>query len=163
MDVLHYEAETGRLFWKHRNVEHFPSARAATAWNARWAGAEAFTASGKNGYKYGAIFNQSMLAHRVAWVLMHGYWPEADIDHVNGNRSDNRAANLRAATRSENMQNVGGVRGVRQNRVGRFVAEIQVEKKRIYLGSFMTEEDASNAYKDAKAKYHTFNPVQRCA
>ena len=163
LDLLQYEADSGRLFWKSRPVEYFLSERAAKAWNARWASAEAFTAVGANGYKYGAIFNQSMLAHRVVWLLMHGCWPEIDIDHINGNRSDNRAANLRAATRAENMQNVADVRGVRRNHVGRFVAAIQVNGARFHLGSFATEEEASIAYQDAKAKYHSFNPVQRCA
>lgn len=163
LDLLRYEEGSGRLFWKLRPVEYFLTDRAAKAWNARWGGAEAFTAVGNNGYKYGAIFNQSMLAHRVIWLLMHGCWPENDIDHVNGNRSDNRAANLRAATRAENMQNVGGVRGVRRNHIGRYVAEIQVNGNRFYLGSFAAEEEASIAYQDAKAKYHSFNPVRRCA
>lgn len=95
--LLTYDAETGKLFWKAReSVSH--------GWNARNAGREAFTATRKDGYKWGTIHNHQYLAHRVAFAIHTGSWPEI-IDHINGNRSDNRIENLRSVSMAENGRN----------------------------------------------------------
>jgi len=66
-----------------------------------------------------------MLAHRLAWLFLHGEWPENEIDHVNGDRSDNRAANIRHVTRKQNARNISlrsdnrsGVLGVNRHQKG---------------------------------------------
>lgn len=99
--------------------------------------------------------------HRVAWFFISGEFPPGDVDHVNMNRSDNRACNLRAASRSENMRNVtkcatptsSRYKGVSMTRHGKWAAEITVDKERIRLGRFWSEKDAAQAY-DVAARKH---------
>lgn len=101
------------------------------------------------------------LAHRLAWFYTHGVWPSGVIDHINGDRQDNRLINLRDTTSSVNAQNVfkahrdsrSGVLGVRSYK-GSYRAHITVDKKVRHLGTFKTIEEASLAYKEAKRHYH---------
>lgn len=101
--------------------------------------------------------------HRIIWKLRNGDIPAGmEIDHVNLNRLDNRIKNLRLATHSENLRNVGiwshntsGRKGVHWYKArNRWVAEIHVNKKRIFLGYFANIEDAAKAYSEASVKYH---------
>jgi hypothetical protein len=94
-------------------------------------------------------------AHRVAWFLHYGEWPDGVIDHINHNRKDNRICNLRAVTHHENLQNrepnkSGMPIGVRRG--GKFHgyrARIVSNGKSIYLGSYETPSDAEYVYKKA--------------
>lgn len=96
-------------------------------------------------------------AHRVAWLLFYGKWPEGLIDHCNGVRSDNRISNLRMATHQQNManrkthtNNRSGAKGVTWNDARRrWIATIQVSGTVHYLGSFKDKSEASRAYTDA--------------
>jgi hypothetical protein len=105
-------------------------------------------------------------AHRMAWLYEYGTMPIGEIDHINGIKSDNRISNLRDVTRSENNQNrkahnknnKNSAMGVRQNHIGKYVAAITINRKAIHLGCFSTIEEASAAYKKAKAEYHPFAP-----
>jgi hypothetical protein len=111
------------------------------------------------GYRSIWIDGLQFYAHRLAWLISFGEWPDVDIDHINENKSDNRISNLRKATRSENMfnrkankNNTSGVKGVsfcRQTK--RWVAQITVNRKNIKLGRFDTIEEAANIYSE-KAK-----------
>ena len=165
--LLNYEPETGKLFWKERFPEQFSVGRAspdrmASGWNIRFAGKEAFTPINSKGYHTGAIWGKMLLAHRVAWVIVHGRWPEHFLDHINGNRSDNRLCNLREATHAENSRNSGlqsnntsGVRGVRLDaRCGRWQARITVNQRQKHLGYFASAEEAAEAYAAGARKYH---------
>lgn len=146
--VLKYEPETGKFFWKERGPEHYqhttkPAALAKT-FNATFSGKEAFTTAGENGYKCGSIYNYPYRAHRVAWLLTYGEWPKAGIDHINGNPSDNRISNLRAAdqalncrNQAMNRRNTSGVTGVSFDRkMKKWIAQITVNMKTIHLGCF---------------------------
>ena len=103
-------------------------------------------------------------AHRLAWLYMTGVWPSKFIDHINGDGADNRFANLREATPSENARNAKtrrtsrvGLKGVRISRVGRFEAWIYIRGKSVSLGTFKTEQSAHVAYvKAAKEHFGTF-------
>jgi hypothetical protein len=102
-------------------------------------------------------------AHRVAFVLMTGHWPPYDIDHLNGIRDDNRWTNLRAATRSENKQNLGGPqRNGSSGFLGvsphgkRWQAHIKINGRQTALGNFTTKEEAYQAYLAAKTVAHPF-------
>lgn len=96
-----------------------------------------------------------MLAHRAAWAMVFGVWPEHEIDHINRVRHDNRLANLREATRAQNSRNsttrrnnpIGLTGVVRKGR--RFQARICIDGRSIFLGSYTTAKDASDAYKVA--------------
>lgn len=100
-------------------------------------------------------------AHRVIWAIHNGSWPEGQIDHRNGNRSDNRITNLRDCSHSINMQNKryahsnnkSGFLGVSRNG-NKFVARIKVNGCRVLLGSFGTAEEAHSAYVNEKRKRH---------
>jgi HNH endonuclease len=110
-------------------------------------------------------------AHRLAWFYAYGVWPQDQLDHINGIRSDNRLCNLREANANEQMQNRkrstrkkdGLPLGVfAQSRVpDRFQAVIQVNGRRNYLGTFCSVEEASAAYATAKAELHDFQPLLR--
>ena len=164
--LLRYEPETGKLFWLQRGPQWFtrdgcaPEAVAAQ-WNARYAGQEAFTASLSSGYRTGSIFDCMYRAHRVIWAMTSGKWPLHMIDHINGDRSDNRLTNLREATNAENMQNRGptrknatGFKGViRRGR--KFSARIKVDGRTTYLGFHDTAEQAASAYARASADLHS--------
>ena len=113
----------------------------------------------RDGYIIVTVSKVQYLAHRIAWLLYHGTWPTKFIDHINGNRSDNRIENLREADSSINAQNVrvarcrSGLLGVRI-RKGRYEANISVGQRSIYLGRFDTAEEAHSAYVNKKREIH---------
>lgn len=157
--LLSYDAKTGDLIWKPRGIAKI---------DGRLAGKKAGRIS-PTGYLFVGVNYRTFLAHRVAWRLARGVWPDGEIDHVNGNRADNRLENLRVATRSENMQNVrascrryGRLMGASWNSADKnWKAQICVSGKRIYLGAFATEVAAHAAYRKAKSELHRFNPCLR--
>lgn len=169
--LLRYEPETGKLFWLPRGKEFFPSDRAHAVWNARYAGQPALNYAMGSGYLRGSIFGVAALAHRAAWALHHGVWPEAEIDHKNGIRSDNRLENLRPATRAQNAQNVAksgknssGFHGVCwDRRTQKWMAHTKHLGKFKNLGRFDRIEDAARAAQEGRAALHTFSPrIRAC-
>lgn len=101
-------------------------------------------------------------AHRLAWLYVYGAWPRLHIDHIDGNGSNNAIANLREATRSENMRNCGlrkhstsGVKGVFWDAgVKKWRASINANGRRHYLGIYEDKEDAAAAYASAARRLH---------
>lgn len=165
--VLRYEPDTGKLYWRERPVEMFNdtpcrSTKGTCAmWNARLAGKEAFIHTHAYGYRTGCVLRVQVTAHRVIWAIVHGEWPEADIDHINGIRDDNRLANLRSVTRQENMKNqkirstnTSGVVGVYWKKLeGLWEARIFADGKLLFLGAFAKKADAISARKGAEKLY----------
>lgn len=109
------------------------------------------------------INGRSYLAHRLAWLFVHGQWPDAEIDHKNGDRTDNRLCNLRCVTRQHNLMNqrrprsnnTTGYLGVCVDRErGAFQARVQVSGRAHHLGRFDTPEAAHAAYVAAKRRMH---------
>lgn len=152
---LSYDPETGVLTWRRR-PEH---TRGDKSFNTRFAGKQAFTATDGNGYKYGSVQPLTGLrAHRVIWAIVHGKWPKF-IDHINGDRTDNRLVNLREVTKAENAQNqkrrsdnTSGVLVVSWSREhGKWRARIQNGPRRMDLGLFDDLADAAAACKKAMA------------
>jgi hypothetical protein len=99
--------------------------------------------------------------HRLIWFMFHGTWPEM-VDHINGNRTDNRIENLRPCNQSQNMQNMAsrvdsktGVKGVgwREDKQ-KYRARIVVNGKERCLGHFVTLDEARSAVQAARTKYH---------
>ena len=161
--------------WRTRPREHFRSARICNAWNARHAGKPAATYSSKEGYFRGNLWFDNQVirlqTHRVVWALAHGRWPENQIGHINGDRSDNRIANLREATHAENqhnakkrINNASGYTGVSWiERAGKWRVRINVAKHEIYLGRFDDLNTARRTYLAAKRILHPFAPTPRWA
>lgn len=106
---------------------------------------------GDNGYIYVSIKGKKYAAHRLAWFYFHGRWPKEDIDHINGNPSDNRIINLREATRKQNAHNrrlgknnTSGMRCVRKNRVnGKYAVKIWRFGQCFSLGEYSEKLDAA--------------------
>lgn len=124
------------------------------------------TPKNKAGYVVVYLFGGSYYAHRLAWLYVNGSMPAGQIDHINGDKSDNRIANLRVVSAALNSQNrpaqsnnKTGFKGVSFNtRRTRFHACIRVAGKTIHLGNFVKAEDAAAAYALAAARYHSINP-----
>ena len=144
-EVLAYDPATGILTWKVGTSRGRVGAQAGV--------------TTKLGYRYVAVDARKYLAHRLAWLHYHGKWPNKELDHINGNRDDNRIANLREANKYQNAHNspraVGatGYRGVRQ-KGRRFQAIITARNRRISLGWFATAEEAHAAYVEGARKHH---------
>ena len=113
------------------------------------------------GYLLIGIQGKSYLAHRLAWLFVHGEWPKDQIDHINRDRTDNRICNLREATIKQNQRNLSkscnntsGVPGVhwRSDRA-KWWALIESDGQKHYLGMFNTKEEAIAARKAGELKY----------
>ena len=135
-----YDPETGALTW-------------------RAGGKPALTAR-KNGYLRGELSGRMALAHRVIWKLMTGDEPR-QVDHINGDRADNRWCNLRDVAHQTNGRNqkkpstnTSGVCGVGWHRgAQKWQARIRVNDRHIYLGLFDTMEEAVSVRKTAERDY----------
>ena len=140
-EVLDYDPASGGFRWK---VSRGRSAKA---------GAVAGSLS-KDGYLLIGVDGRNYPAHRLAWVYVHGVWPEGDLDHVSLDRLDNRLDNLRPASRSQNMANTGphrdnstGLKGVYFDaRRQRWAALVTKDGRRKWLGYHDTAEAAHATY-----------------
>lgn len=162
--ILDYNPETGIFVWKDRPVTDFADGGHSAEhncrkWNSLCAGKVAGT-SQPIGYRVIIIQRTHQYAHRLAWVYVHGVWPVM-IDHINGDKSDNRIANLRSVTRRENLKNsalrpsnTSGVSGVSWlKRRKRWQARIMVDNLQISLGVFHDFNDAVAARLEAEKRY----------
>lgn len=144
---LDYNPETGSFTWKG-NMK----------------GTKSFSPAGSiNDQGYLCIrFNYKIYrAQRLAWILSYGKEPDGVIDHIDGNRLNNKLSNLRDIPKKENQKNLGkncksksGITGVMWHKAGcKWHAQITVNKKAIHLGYFDNIEDAIKARKDANELY----------
>lgn len=152
-ELLHYDPETGVFTWRIRTSNRVKVGDVAGS-------AAAY------GYLEIGIDGVTAKSHRLAFLYMTGEWPEHDVDHINGIRTDNRWANLRTATRSQNLQNLRaaksnsktGLLGVSPYN-GTFRASIKHNGKQITLGRFSCPHAAHAAYLKAKAELHPFSTL----
>jgi hypothetical protein len=157
---MDYDPASGKLVWRVRPEHHFPNKRIANVINSRQAGKiVGYPFKHKHHvYLKVGISGGHYLAHRLIWKMVNGGDPE-EIDHIDGNGLNNSIANLRNCTHAQNTRNArkvnGGplLKGVHR-RGDKWRAEIRVQNKRIKLGTFLTEEMAHQAYRDASLKLH---------
>lgn len=148
-ELLRYNPETGIFNWI---IDKGSVAKAGTS------------PLSVNAYGYARVYvdGRHYLQHRLAWFYMTGSWPTHGIDHINGNRLDNRFCNLREATQGQNMKNIklpktntSGAKGAFwHKRAQKWMAQIKVDGRLIYLGLHPTMEAAADAYKKAAVIYH---------
>jgi hypothetical protein len=112
---------------------------------------------GKKSYWQVRAFGQTFKRSRVVFYMAHGRWPEPAVDHINGQSLDDRLANLRECTLSQNAANsrdklrtTGLPRGVYETRQGRFMARLTVNRQTASLGTFDTPEAARAVYDHAR-------------
>lgn len=162
--LFDYDPESGALFWRYRPDSMFTDGKQAAAhnaaiWNGKNAGNPACSKSAA-GYLETSIWSRRVYAHRVIWKLVHGV-DAADIDHVNGDRADNRLSNLRNVSHAANGKNMkvrknntSGVMGVRwEERLGKWHARIMPGRRNIHLGVFDSFDDAVAARRAAEVRY----------
>ena len=153
--ILEYDKLSGVFRWKARPGE-------CGNFNSKYAGKVAGSIDKKTGYIRISINNKLYQAHRLAWLMTYGEWPdEHDLDHKDMNRSNNAISNLREAKRSRNKgnqrkyaTNTAGYKGVsfRKDK-DMFTAGIGVNGRRIHLGYFATARLAAEAYNAAAVKH----------
>lgn len=156
-EILSYDKASGCLTWKVR--------RSIRVCAGDIAGGITFHGSSKKPYVSVGIRGRVYKAHRLAFLLETGSFPNEDVDHINGNGLDNRWSNLRVVSKAENSRNMrrtksntSGVTGVQWLKSReRWIAMITLDKKPIRIGTFVNFEDAVRARKIAETQmqFHT--------
>lgn len=160
-----YDRDIGFLSWRDRPRSHFSTDNAHVRFQRNLAGhvAGSFLV-GDNRIRVVLTVKRkvhSLYAHRVVWCMLHGAWPKTLLDHKDGNGLNNRADNLREATKAQNAYNSGprsdnktGFKGVRRLASGRFEARIKAAAGQRYIGRFATALEAAAAYAGAAERLH---------
>ena len=150
-DLLVYEPETGIFKWIDRPSVHMAHDKVGT--RAGFIGA--------SGYRYIKYRRKLHREHRLAYEFVFGSIPEGmEIDHMDGDRANNRISNLRLATHQQNLancknrkNNTSGRKGVTRHFDGRWRAKIMVDGETLHLGLFHAIEDAAAAYSKAASEH----------
>lgn len=166
IDFLHKifqcDPASGSLTWKERPLSQFKSAHGMNSWNSKYAGTDAGWMS-SNGYRQTSICRNKFLIHRIIWKMATGVEPEY-IDHVNGDRGDNRICNLRSVSAEGNARNSAKQKNNKSGHPGVFFNRnrqywevcIYNKNKKISVGYFDTKDEAIEAREAAEADlgYH---------
>lgn len=142
-EAFRYDAESGDFTWAIKIARKIVPGQVAG------------TLSKKYGYWIVRIDAELHPVSRVIWLMKTGRWPVFSVDHINGDRADNRWANLREASAAENQRNRRGLNALKgvSHKSGKWVASLQKGKRRYYLGRHSSALSAARAY-DAAATMH---------
>lgn len=140
----------------------FRSEKFQKTWNTKNANKRAFVQVSHKGYLQGGVERYTVAAHTVAWAMYYGEWPDTQIDHIDGNRTNNAISNLRLATPLENGRNrrsgdaaTSKFTGVSWNtQRQKWVAQICGKGAPGYLGAFESEVEAAAAYDNAAKEFY---------
>lgn len=156
--ILSYNKKTGSFTWKRRAKKWFASEWAWKVWNKRFAKKPALVSVDSTGHFYGSIFGERYPAHHIAWLIVHGVFPDGEIDHINGDAGDNSISNLRDVSHGENLKNqrmrstnTSGVMGISWNqRENKWRAYIHNSGREKHIGYFKEKDAAISARKAAE-------------
>jgi HNH endonuclease len=152
-NLFEYNPDTGFVYWAvQHGLKIKPSTKAGFIDN--------------EGYVRIAYRRKNYKAHHIAFLKMTGKWPDQMVDHINGEKSDNRWENLRLVTNDGNQRNQRkahvdsktGLIGASPFR-NKFSANISINGKRICLGRYATAEEAHQVYVEAKRRHHPENTL----
>lgn len=161
-ECFHYEQNTGELLWKQRPLRHFASPSIHKQLNTRFAGkpAGAFFKTKTGAYRIVRLDGVIYYAHRLIFKMINDFEPEI-VDHIDGNTTNNRIENLRSCTNQDNCKNArlsktntSGHTGVSwSHQKKKWRANIVINSKQIYLGSFTDFNKAVEARRNAEIEY----------
>lgn len=155
--LLSYNKDTGQFCWLGFDPLHLKDKGKKAGY------------IGERGYTRIKINNKLYRAHRLVWLYVYGHWPKHEIDHINGDKSDNRLINLRDVPKRINRQNQikpmvdnrTGFLGVSvRKRDGKYIAQIGCNGKSVYLGSYDSPIKAHARYIQAKIDMHAGNTLR---
>lgn len=145
--LFNYDSDTGQITWKESRQHHVKDGQIAGS------------IDGKGRIRI-EINGKTYAAHQIAFAIYHGRWATHQVDHINGDKLDNRIINLREATNAENSRNrpskgKSGYRGVSfHKRTGLYHARIMTDGKKMFLGAFVCPKVAAIAYNNAAKELH---------
>lgn len=146
MQVLHLDPSTGKFTWKSKPARNIV------------VGSEAGNIRPYDGYIVIKYQSTPYYAHRLAFAFANGRWPEADIDHINGDRQDNRPSNLRECinglSNNQNRKETDCSGVFFDSRRGTYNARIYHNGKLVHLGCYKSSEEARDAYVEYKSAHH---------
>lgn len=148
-----------------RELLDYDAATGVFRWRVSKGRAPAGAIAGKQdprGYRLIRVDRRGWWAHRLAYLYMTGTLPPFDVDHINGDKTDNRWPNLRAATRSQNLANArqrsdtrSGYRGVSWDAMGKcWSVRVFVRGRSIHVGQFQDKAEAVEAHARAMIEHH---------
>lgn len=161
-EYISYDPDTGFFCWGPRGKYH------AGGWSTHMAHKRA--GGNRDGYKIIRVKGWECSGHRLAWFLTYGVWPSKMLDHINGDRSDNRIANLREVTHSQNAMNAPiratnttGAKGVHYRPSRKtYEAYLRFEGKKYHLGRHETLDAAKKAREDfERVMFGEYSPLNR--
>lgn len=155
-----FEYRDGELFWKERPIEECVSYRAYITFKNKYVGKKAGSIMVR-GYESVAIKQKRFYAHRIIFLMHHGYLPE-QIDHIDGNPINNKIENLRAATGTDNnynkrlsSKNTSGYKNICWSKdKNKWQVSLGYKHKNIFIGYFSNIEEAAQAARQAREVLH---------
>jgi hypothetical protein len=152
--LFYYDPDSGALLWRKGNGGNVKPWQQVKSRNG-------------HGYYAAKVHGRSYLAHRLAWLYVHGSMPEGDIDHKNRIRNDNRLCNLRSVSRTDNCQNISLPSHNKSGHIGvswlkshnAWTVYVKVNKKNNWLGYYKDLDEAIAARKAGEQKYYNLPEV----